>query len=115
MSSRAAKNGAETPRSRSRRRELTALAALPDALIDVSDIPEVEDWSDAVVGKYFRPRKQAVTLRLDADLLAWLRAVGPGYQTRVNRLLRAVMNGQRARDAKRRGGGIVEPRRPQKG
>jgi uncharacterized protein (DUF4415 family) len=48
---------------------------------------------------FYRPRKQAVTLRLDADVLAWFRASGPGYQTRINKLLRAAMLAGRNGDA----------------
>ena len=39
----------------------------------------------------YRPIKKPVTLRLDADVLAWFRKSGPGYQTRINRALRKVM------------------------
>jgi uncharacterized protein (DUF4415 family) len=73
--------------------ELAALMRLRDEDIDTSDIPEVRDWSKAVVGKFYRPIKEPVTLRLDVDLLAWLKSEGPGYQTRINTLLREVMNG----------------------
>ena len=45
------------------------------------------------VGSLYRPIKQAVTLRLDADVLAWFKKPGRGYQTRINRTLRAVMMG----------------------
>jgi uncharacterized protein (DUF4415 family) len=74
-----------------RSRELAALAALPDAKIDTSDIPEITDWSRAVVGKFYRPIKKSVTIRLDADVLAWLKSQGGPYQTRINRLLRGAM------------------------
>jgi len=77
--------------SRKQRRELKALAALPDDKIDLSDIPEVRDWSNAVVGRFYRPIKKSLTIRLDADVLAWLKASGRGYQTRINRLLRVAM------------------------
>jgi uncharacterized protein (DUF4415 family) len=73
--------------------ELAALMRLRDEDIDTSDIPEVRDWSKAVVGKFYRPIKEPVTLRLDVDLLAWLKSEGPDYQTRINALLREVMNG----------------------
>ena len=80
------------------KRELAALVALRDADIDTSDISEVRDWSKAVVGKFYRPLKEPVTLRLDADVIAWLKAEGPGYQTRVNALLREAMsNGSSAK------------------
>jgi len=73
--------------------ELAALVRLRDEDINTSDIAEVKDWSRAVVGKFFRPIKEPVTLRIDADVLAWLKSEGPGYQTRINRLLREAMTG----------------------
>lgn len=75
-------------------KELAALASLGDGKIDLSDLPEILDWSGAVVGKYYRPIKKSLTIRLDADVLAWLKSQGRGYQTRINRLLRAVMEGR---------------------
>jgi uncharacterized protein (DUF4415 family) len=72
-------------------REIANLAALPDEKIDTSDIPELRDWSGAVVGKFYRPIKEPVTIRLDADVLAWLKSQGRGYQTRINYLLRRAM------------------------
>ena len=73
------------------RREIAALRQLGDDSIDTSDIPEIKDWSSAVVGKFYRPLKDAVSIRLDVDVLAWLKSKGPGYQTRLNRLLRELM------------------------
>ena len=74
-------------------RELRALASLPDDQIDTSDIPELPPsaWKNAVRGRFCRPLKQAVSLRLDADVVAWLKQPGKGYQTRANRLLRQQM------------------------
>ena len=46
---------------------------------------------NAVRGKFYRPLKQAVSLRLDADVIAWLKKDGQGYQTRVKRMLREGM------------------------
>ena len=66
--------------------------------IDTSDIPEVKDWSGAVVGKFYRPIKEQVCLRLDADVLNWFRRQGPGYQTRINDLLRNTMTTERLPD-----------------
>jgi uncharacterized protein (DUF4415 family) len=37
------------------------------------------------------PKKQTITIRLDADVLDWLRKQGRGYQTRINKLLRSYM------------------------
>ena len=71
--------------------DIEALAALSDEEIDTSDIPEILDWSGARRGALYRPVKQQITLRLDADVLAWFRANAPGgrgYQTEINRVLR---------------------------
>jgi uncharacterized protein (DUF4415 family) len=73
-------------------RQLEALEALPDDAIDTSDIPEISDetWARAQRGALYRPLKQSVTIRLDADILAWFRqqAEGRGYQTEINSVLR---------------------------
>jgi uncharacterized protein (DUF4415 family) len=81
------------PRTLSKKaeRELRALAAMSDDDIDLSDAPEITDWSGAVVGLFYRPRKTPLTLRIDVDVLAWLRSKGKGYQTRINRILRDAM------------------------
>jgi uncharacterized protein (DUF4415 family) len=75
------------------KREINALAAMPEAKIDTSDIPELPPgaWKNAVQGKWYRPMKQAVSIRLDADVLAWLKSKGNGYQTKVNGFLRERM------------------------
>jgi uncharacterized protein (DUF4415 family) len=75
------------------KRELAALAALPDDRIDTSDIPELPPgaWKNALRGRFYRPVKQAVSMRLDTDVIAWLRKSGKGYQTRANRILRERM------------------------
>lgn len=72
-------------------RGIAALKKLKDSDIDLSDIAELTGLSKRVVGKFYRPIKQPVTIRLDADILAWLKAKGEGYQTRINRLLRQAM------------------------
>lgn len=72
-------------------KQLAELGRMPDSEIDTSDIPEVTDWSKAEIGKFYRPIKQSVTVRLDKDVIAWLKSHGPGYQTRINELLRRVM------------------------
>ena len=83
--------------TRKQKKELAAVAALRDAQIDFSDAPEVREWSRAVVGKFYRPIKKSLTIRLDADVLAWLKAQGRGYQTRINKLLRAAMDSRSRR------------------
>lgn len=72
---------------------LKALADKPDADIDLSDIPEARDnaWDYAVRGEFYRPIKKQITVRIDADVLAWLKADGDGYQTRLNKVLREAM------------------------
>jgi uncharacterized protein (DUF4415 family) len=81
------------PLSAKQKRELTAIATLPDDQIDTSDIPELPPaaWKDAVRGRFYRPVKQSVSLRLDADVVAWLKKPGKGYQTRANYILRERM------------------------
>ncbi|MFN7933491.1 MAG: BrnA antitoxin family protein [Bryobacteraceae bacterium] len=80
-----------------KRAELRRIAQRPDKQIDLSDIPEIRQLpSDAVIGRFYRPRKESITIRLDADVLAWLKASGQGYQTRLNDYLRQLMKSQRA-------------------
>ena len=74
-------------------KEIRALKRLRDEGIDLTDIPPLRNWSKAVIGKFYRPRKKSLTIRIDADVLAWLRGQGKGYQTRINALLRETMNG----------------------
>ena len=81
-----------------KKQELQRLAARPDREIDLSDIPEIRELpSDALIGKFYRPIKASVTIRIDADVLAWLRSSGEGYQTRINEYLRRLMRRNRKR------------------
>jgi uncharacterized protein (DUF4415 family) len=77
-----------------------------DANIDTSDIPEIVDWSGAERGRFYRPVKQVVTIRLDADVVAWFKARDHKYQTAMNRALREYMLGraQGGGRSSRRGG-----------
>jgi uncharacterized protein (DUF4415 family) len=71
--------------------EIDALAVLPESEINTDDLPEVRDWNGAQRGIFYRPIKQQITLRLDADLLDWFKNHHPqneGYQTSINRVLR---------------------------
>ncbi len=86
------------PLTAAQRAELEALAAMPDNRINTKDIPEVRDWSGAQRGLFFRPIKQQLTLRLDADIISWFRSTavkGEGYQTRINRVLREYVESHR--------------------
>lgn len=73
------------------REEISALKELPDDSIDTTDPPETLDWSMARRGVFYRPVKQQITLRLDADIVAWFKKHardGRGYQAEINRALR---------------------------
>ena len=74
------------------RQELRRLAKLPDSRIDFSDAPEGKPrLSDVPVGRFYRPIKQLVSLRVDAEVLAWFRGRGKKYQTYMNEVLRREM------------------------
>lgn len=76
------------------RDELSALAAKRDDEIDFSDIPPTtkDDWRGAVRGQFYRPVKKQLTVRIDADVIEWLKKDGqPGYQRRLNAILREAM------------------------
>ena len=73
--------------------------AMSDEDIDYSDIPELDD--DFFKNATFVPAKQLVTMRLDADVVSWLKRNGRGYQTRANKILRSVMEAQE-KQARRR-------------
>src|SRR5260221_4714417 len=81
------------PMTDDERSRLAELASRPDSEIDTSDIPEWTDemWKNAVRGRFYRPVKQQLTVRLDSDVLAWLKSQGKGYQTRINAILRKAM------------------------
>lgn len=69
------------------------LSDMEDKDIDTSDIPELDDafFQNAELKV---PPKQPVTLRIDSDVLVWFKSQGQGYQTRINKLLRAYMESQ---------------------
>ncbi len=87
-----------SPLTAKQKANLAELAQRPEHEIDLSDIPEWTDamWKDAVRGRFYRPVKKAVSLRLDADVIAWLKKDGKGYQSRANRLLREKMLADKA-------------------
>lgn len=94
------KKGTSKRLTPAQRAELKALAALRDDAIDTADAPELLDWSGAKRGLFYRPVKQQLTLRLDADVLAWFKsrtASDEGYQTRINRALREYVQEQAGR------------------
>lgn len=73
---------------------LDKVAQQTDAEIDYSDAPPTPvdaQWYQAALNPLYRPTKQMTTVRLDADVLAWLKSKGSGYQTRINIILRESM------------------------
>ena len=81
------------PLTEKQKAELAALAARTDGDIDYSEIPPLtaKFWNDAARGRFYKPIKTSTTVRIDADVLAWLRAQGKGYQSRINAILRREM------------------------
>lgn len=81
------------PLSEEQRANLRVLAGRSDRQIDLSDAPEMTDkeWKNALRGNFYRPVKQQITARVDADVLAWLKSYGKGYQSRINAILRREM------------------------
>ena len=79
--------------SEQRKAMIDRLANMRDEDIDTSDIPEIseERFRTAVRGMFYRPVKRPITIRLDADIVEWLKQDGRGYQTKANRLLRFEM------------------------
>jgi uncharacterized protein (DUF4415 family) len=81
------------PLTAAQKEEIKTLKAMPDSEIDLSDIPELDEtfWKNAVRNPFYRPTKTSTTVRLDSDVLAWLRSQGKGYQSRINAILRREM------------------------
>ena len=91
MKGNAASKNALSPALRDR------LAALPDDRIDTADIPEAsaDAWQNTRRPGLYRPLKQPVTLRLDADIVTWFK--DRGYETEINRVLRRHVTDSEAR------------------
>jgi uncharacterized protein (DUF4415 family) len=73
--------------------EIASLRSKPETEIDYSEIPPLGDafWKNAVRNPFYRPTKTSTTVRIDSDVLLWLRAQGRGYQSRINAILRREM------------------------
>jgi len=73
--------------------ELKALKVKPDSTIDYTDIPPLTSkfWKNAVSNPFYKPTKTSTTVRIDSDVLLWLRSHGKGYQSRINAILRREM------------------------
>ncbi|MGA9033707.1 MAG: BrnA antitoxin family protein [Sulfuricaulis sp.] len=68
---------------------------MKDQDINLDDIPEILDWSKGVRGKFYRPVKQAISIRVDADVLTWFRTRSGKYQSKMNEALREYMQKRR--------------------
>jgi uncharacterized protein (DUF4415 family) len=70
-----------------------AFACQPSPFSRWSEVPPLTEsfWKNAVRNPLYRPVKQQLTAPLDADVVAWLRQQGTGYQTRLNQVLREAM------------------------
>lgn len=81
------------PLTAKQKAQMAALRARPDSEIDTSDIPQLtkEFWKNAVRNPFYKPTKTATTVRVDSDVLVWLKSDGKGYQTRLNSILREAM------------------------
>jgi uncharacterized protein (DUF4415 family) len=81
------------PLTEARKAELRALADRPDSEIDYSDIPQLTEqfWQNVVPNPFYKPIKTVTSVRIDSDVVAWLKSQGKGYQTRINTILRTAM------------------------
>jgi len=77
--------------TKSQAKQIRALKRMKDEAIAFSEIPELTGNEKFVVGKFYRPIKKSLTIRIDADVLAWVKRQGKGYQTRINSYLRRAM------------------------
>jgi len=74
-----------------RSKELKALKTRVVSTGEIQDIPEMRDWDGAVRGRFYRPVKKAISLRLDADVLTWFKERSEKYQSKINEVLREYM------------------------
>lgn len=84
---------ANTPLTEQQQADIAALKTMSDADIDYSDNKPLteEFWQNAVRNPFYKPTKTATTMRVDTDVLLWLKSKGKGYQARMNAILRAEM------------------------
>jgi uncharacterized protein (DUF4415 family) len=86
-------NSTSTPKRLKVSQKARDLYAARDKSHDDPENPVLppEMWEGALIGKYFRPIKTAVSFRIDNDVLAWLKSFGEGHLTRINEILRERM------------------------
>ena len=78
--------------------ELVELEAMPDSKIDTSDVPERLDWNNATIGKFYKPVKTQISLRVDDVVLDWFKSRSGRYTTMMNQALRSYMIAEEAAD-----------------
>jgi uncharacterized protein (DUF4415 family) len=85
------------PLTKAQESNLKLLASLPDDEINYDDIPALTEAQLVEMrrGRFYRPVKKQITARVDADVLAWLKSQGKGYQSRMNEILRDAMLGSK--------------------
>lgn len=83
------------------RKELQALKYIEPDMTD-PDAPEITNWDNAVVGKFYRPRKQQVTIRVDLRVLDWFKKTSDQYQTLMNQALLEYMISHRKLQQKKK-------------
>jgi uncharacterized protein (DUF4415 family) len=81
----------KTKQTTRRKKKVWAVKYLTETEIDTKDIPEVRDWDGAVRGHFYRAVKKPISLRLDADVLAWFKTRSEKYQSKINEVLREYM------------------------
>ena len=82
------------PLTAKQREHLDVLSKKPDSEINLDDIPELTDEQLSEMrrpGDFYKPVKEQITARIDADVLDWLKSYGKGYQSRINAILRREM------------------------
>jgi len=81
------------PLTDAQKAEMRALSKMSDTTIDFSDLPPLDEvfWKNALPNPFYKPTKTSTTVRVDSDVLAWLKSQGKGYQTRINAILRDAM------------------------
>ena len=89
----------KTTRTASRARakgatDFKQLRAMPDSEIDFSDIPKLDKSFWATAKLTLPEPKDRLTIRVDHDVVRWLKKHGKGYQTRINAILRSYMEAQ---------------------
>lgn len=69
------------------------IRSLKGRKIDISDedAPEIKNWRKSVVGKFYRPIKKQITIRIDSDVLDWFKHATAKYQTLINLACREYM------------------------